>query len=89
MVGEKPPSLAAYGFTDLDWARIKVLARQVSASYTPPPLIDLDVPYRIGVCKLGQEGRSSGRHVASWRGRAILLWEMTDAERRAWQVRRH
>jgi hypothetical protein len=87
MVGKPPASLLHFGFTDLDWARVKILARQVSATYVPPPLDDLDVPYRVGVCKLGQEGGYSGKHVASWRGRAILVWEMTDTERRDWERR--
>lgn len=68
-----------------DIERIKAMAAQVSESYQPPVLDDLDAPIRVGACLPGQETYLGAQVVVAWNGRLILGWTLG---RKARNVRR-
>jgi hypothetical protein len=76
--------LAQFGFTKRDIIRIRLMAEEATALYTPAALNDLDVPYRVGVAF----GTSSGEPLGKWNGRDLVWWPMYEREREAWEKRR-
>jgi hypothetical protein len=80
--------LKSFRFTRLDLIRIKALAEATTENYSPSPLDDLDVPFRVGACMPGGEKFSSGELLGSWAGRRLLYWAMNEGERTAWDRRR-
>ena len=62
--------------TDRDIARIEAMAAQVTETYQPPILDDLDAPIRVGACLPGQETFLGAHVVIPWRGRLILGWTL-------------
>jgi hypothetical protein len=79
--------LKGFGFTRRDMLRIKVLAEAVTLSANPRPLNDLDVPFVVGACPMGQESRSTGQPLGHWAGRSLLWWPMNEPEREVWAAR--
>lgn len=79
--------LRAFGFTRRDVVRIKAMAESVTANYTPIALTDLDVPYRVGCCRPGDEGRFSGKPLGTWADKTLLWWPLNEAELRVWRRR--
>jgi hypothetical protein len=78
----------SFGFTKRDATRIKAMAERTTSGSLPVALNDLDVPYRVGACMLGEERHSSGLVLGEWQGRALLYWQMTGAELLHWRNRR-
>ena len=52
------------------------MAAQVTETYQPPILDDLDAPIRVGACLPGQETFLGAHVVIPWRGRLILGWTL-------------
>jgi hypothetical protein len=61
---------------------------QVTETYAPAAVADLDVPYRLGACTPGHDGRSIGGVLGFWAGRMLLWWLMNGREREVWARRR-
>jgi hypothetical protein len=78
----------SFGFTKRDTARIKAMAERTTRNNNEVALNDLDVPFRVGACMIGDERHSSGLVLGEWAGRSLLYWEMTGAERDHWASRR-
>ena len=78
----------SFGFSKRDTARIKAMAERTSGNHYEVALNDLDVPFRVGACMIGEERHSSGLVLGEWAGRTLLYWEMMGAERDRWQARR-
>lgn len=90
MADLSPAGRALYRqLTAADWARIRTLAASISPNNQPAALGDLSVPLRIGCCPAGEETRFNGYCAGYSRdGRiAILVWEMTESDRRQWRAR--
>lgn len=81
--------LKGFGFSKRDVLRIQRLAEATTRDESPPPpLADLDVPFRIGSCWPGREGYFTGRILGEYAGRTLLYWEMNQAEAEVWARRR-
>lgn len=80
--------LLSFGFTRRDTARIRAMAERCTPSHGIVALNDLDVPFRVGACMVGDERHSSGLVLGEWAGRSLLYWEMTGVERDHWARRR-
>ncbi|HEY2357499.1 MAG TPA: hypothetical protein VGH86_08615 [Phenylobacterium sp.] len=80
--------LRGFGFTRRDVRRIKAMAEATNDLSEPKALDDLDVPYRVGCCRIGRESYSSGRVLGEWAGRTLLYWEMNQREAEVWRRKR-
>ena len=80
--------LRSFGFTKRDTARIRAMAERCTSNRGVVALNDLDVPFRVGACMIGDERHSSGLVLGEWAGRSLLYWEMEGIERDHWANRR-
>jgi hypothetical protein len=63
--------------SEVDWARINALAKQVRPGFTPARLEELDAPgLAVGVCRVGEERLFSGERIGTVRSGevAVLVW---------------
>lgn len=72
-----------------DWLRIQAMCRTLTKNSGPAALEDLSVPLRVGCCWAGDERLFSGERMGLTRDKQIriLVWEMSDRERREWAER--
>lgn len=80
--------LASFKFTKRDVKRIQLMAESCDGLDQPAALNDLDVPYRVGACMPGLEGRSTGQILGEWKGRMLLWWPMNEREEEVWRRNR-
>jgi hypothetical protein len=59
--------------SETDWARIRVIARQVNHAHVPAALTDLSAPLRVRACLVGHEARFPGEHVGTLRGGQVAV----------------
>jgi hypothetical protein len=86
---ERQAFLRQFGFTKRDIMRIQALADEVTQTYRPAALNDLDVPYRVGAQLAGEAGGgTNGEALGQWNGRILVWWAMNEREREAWEKKR-
>lgn len=85
--------IAAFGFSDRDKQRIRLLAEEVTEHSSPAALDDLSVPIRVGACLL-EKRRHLGGEVLGTLTRAdgvkiaLLYWKISRGmEMEAWERR--
>lgn len=64
------------------------MAESMTDTWSPPALVDLDVPVRVAAVRKGEESRFSGEVLGEWAGRSLLFWRMTNRETETWRGRR-
>lgn len=77
--------IAGFGFSARDVVRIRAMAESATATWTPLPLNDLDVPFVIGV--EGPAGLNGAKILGEWEGRTLTYRAMNPAERACWAAR--
>ncbi len=80
--------LRQFGFTKRDIVRIKALAAEVTQTYQPAALNDLDVAFRVGAHTRESAARCSGEPLGEWDGRVLVYWPMLGRELDRWRSRR-
>jgi hypothetical protein len=86
-VARRKAWLLSFRFTKRDTRRIRQLAEACTRDYTPPAIVDLDVPIRV--CAIHGESRQhgSGDLLGTWAGNKLLYWRLSGWELDTWARR--